>query len=409
MNTMVELKKYLQNPITIVLLLISMGLFGAWIFQHITGYARAQNPLITEASQKATPLDEGHYNEAVDYVTEHLQDWVYLDLAGQNRYQYEQFYMNAYDKLYAYRLSIEAEKEAIQSVGFTPADRERFGLIEQRIQDLSFVRDYDSKRFLDAVMGKLWYADLLLMPLLFASIYSYDIYFISPILAAAPRSGALYLRAKAGASLLIGTILYWIPLLILLAFYTLKTNFLMELNLPYYYISPLTSWDMSIGNGLSFLVLSGFIQFLYLIIIFMLISQSTRFSLVSAVAGFLYSGGAIFLLTWLLPYFNHSEIAHWLITIWALTPAGALSYVVRHDYFYPDNFLGFLSFLKDYSLPLFTSTIFMIPLLCLLYHRRRSCFRDSGKHLRLRIWLKEAYMTFALTRHVSQGDDRKMI
>lgn len=93
-----------------------------------------------------------------------------------------------------------------------------------------------------------------------------------------------------------------------------------------------------------------------------------------------------------------------IVTIWALTPSGALSHIVRHDYFYPDNFLGTLTFLKDYNLPLVTSTLVMIPLLRLLYKHRRSCFRDSGSSLRVWENIKEKIIAISgSSRHVSEG------
>ena len=380
MDTWVELKKYLKNPITQVLLLISLWLFVSFMIKNNTFYVRMYNPLIAEATAAGTPLEEKRYNAAVDFVTAHKSDWVYLDQAGQERYQYEQFYMNQFDERYAYQLGMEAEKAAAESMGLRPGDIERFQQIEQRIKDNAVLRSYDSKGFLEIVMGKLWYADLLLLPLLFASIYAYDKYYISPLLAAAPKSATPYLRAKISASLVIGSALYWLPILTLLVYYSLQTNFLRELNLPYYFISFLSSWNLTIGQGLTWLVLSGFIQFIYLILILILISQSTRYILVAGVVGFLYSGGAVYGLGWLVQYFNTSRIIRWIVTIWALTPAGALSQVVRHDYFYPSNILGRLTFLKDYNLPLVTSTILMLPVITLLYRRRRTCFQDNGSH-----------------------------
>lgn len=404
MSTWVELKKYLRNPITMVLLLVSIWLLLSGMVRQQAEYDCMINPLITEATQAETPLDETRYNKAVDFVTAHMLDWVYLDKTGQQRFQYEQLYMNKYNDLLAYKMGMIAEKEAAQSSGVHPIDEKRFKLIEKRIKDLSIFRSYDSGGFLSAVIGKLWFAYLLISPLLYASIYVYDKYYISALLAAFPKSGTPYLRAKVGASLLLGTLIYWLPILTLLILYISKTNFLTELSLPYYYISPLTSWDVTIEQGLCWLILSGFIQFLYLIMIFILISQSTRYILVAGLAGFVYSGGAIFGLTWLLPYFDRSPIVHWIITFWALTPSGALSHVVRHDYFYPSNFLGSLTFLKDYNLPLVTSTLVMIPLLWLLYIRRRKCFQESWMSLYVVDKIKEKITAiFGTSRHVSEG------
>lgn len=404
MSTWVELKKYLKNPITLVLLLVSIWLLLSGMVRQNAEYERMSNPLIAEATQAELPLDETGYDEAVDFITEHMQDWVYLDKSGQERFQYEQFYMNKYDDLFAYKMGMMAEKETARSSGLRPKDEERFNLIEQRIKDLSVLRSYDSGGFLRAVIEKLWFAYLLISPLIFASIYAYDKYYISALLAAAPQSGMPYLRAKVRVSLLLGTLIYWLPILTLLIFYLSKTNFLAELSLPYYYISPLSSWDVNIGQGLCWLVLSGFIQFIYLILIFILISQSTRYILVAGLAGFVYSGGAIFGLTWLLPYFDRSPIVRWLVTIWALTPSGALSHVVRHDYFYPSNFLGALTSIKDYNLPLITSTLVMIPLLWLIYTRRRRCYQDSGTSLHVLEKIKEKVSTISGTsRHVSEG------
>lgn len=376
MNTVLELKKYLLSISTVVVLLLYLGAGLTWAIQKLVVPDQFQSDLIQEASEKELPLNEKGYKKALTYANEHKRDWVYLDDAGKQRYIYENFYINKYETLFAYKNSVNQEKLATQESTLTEGEEKRFALIDQRIKDLSFVREYDAEGFLDA-LRTIWNSYLLFTPLLFASIYAVDKHYISALLASASQSGTPYLRAKVKTCLLLGTLFYWLPLLALLIFYMARTNFLAELSLPYYYISPLSSWPVNIGQGLGWLAVSGFIEYLYLILIIILISQSTFSLLTASLASFFYSGGAFFILSWLTPFYDRSPLIRIIVTTWALSPAGALSSVVRHDYFYPTNFLN-LPILKDYNLPLLCSTLLMIPVIFLLYRNRRSCFQGNG-------------------------------
>ena len=374
MNVGLELRKFMKNPIHLVQLALFLIVTIFISVGEIRAFVHDQNDLIDEATVNQIPITEKGYQMALEYTDKHRLDWTSLDSEAQNRYRFDYFYISKMDWLQGYNDFIAEKKDkALREGEMSESEEHRFALIDQRINDLSFLRRYDAESF-KKIIHKLWNYYLLIVPILFSGIYAYDKEHITSLLATCSESGKSYLFAKVKVTVLLGTILFWLPIIGVFIYFVSNTNFLQELSLPYYYVAPLSSWSLNTGQALSWLVFSSFIQYIYVLLIVIFISQSSPTLLVSALANLLYAGGSVFILNQLVPLFHQSFVVKLLVSLWGLSPAGALSSSLRHDYAYPRNFLD-LPFLKDYNLPLVSSTFLMILISFLLYQRRRSCYR----------------------------------
>lgn len=230
---------------------------------------------------------------------------------------------------------------------------------------------------MEKIQGNLWVYLLFIAPFFFASLYSEDKEYVSKLLASAPLSDRRLVTAKIVWTLLLASIIYWIPLGIVWAHDLILNPTPVDFSLPYAMLAPRTALDaFSISSGLIYLFLLGYVEMICLGLLFLLISQMSQNTITATFLCLAPAVVAYFGPAFLLSYFPQSVWVSYLFNFLLLTPVGFLSSQIPNDIYLMDNNFLKLGTLASYHLQAISSLVLIGVIVFLLYFNGRRCFRQ---------------------------------
>lgn len=368
MNFKREFVKYIRNPIIIIAISIILFSLAYQLFPGKENIIQ-KNPYVVEALSERRTLNQAEYEKTLKYLEdiEHNPSKIDMDY-----YLYCRGYAEQYSKFSSFSSFVDSLIES------NDRSIKEINAYKERQSQLKYYRNYQASGIKSMIVGRIWCDLLYFSPFLFAGIYTYDKRRIGLLLAGTVNSGQPYLKAKIQVALTVSFIVYLLESALLFLFYFVNTDVISEFNLPYYYISPMTSWDLTIGQGLLWLLLVGFVQFLNLSLWMILISQSSRTSIDALLIGLAYTVGSVFVLRYLRPFYHRSVFAKIILILLGITPAGGMNVAAQHDRFLTKNILG-LPFLTDYNAPLVIATVLTVFVYYCLKRNSRKCFRQDPR------------------------------